>query len=46
MLETIFHVSNSKNKDVLYNCILDKPIHSKTHEQVVHGSGLTGLIEQ
>ena len=28
MLEPKFHVSNSKNKDLLYNCILDKPIHS------------------
>jgi hypothetical protein len=28
MLEPKFHVSNSKNKDFLYNCILDKLIHS------------------
>ena len=28
MLEPKFHLSNSKNKDLLYNCILDKPIHS------------------
>ena len=28
MLEPKFHLSNSKNKDFLYNCILDKPIHS------------------
>ena len=41
MLEPKFHVSNSKNKDLLYNCILDKPIHSI--DPVVHGSGLTGL---
>ena len=28
MLEPKFHVSSWKNKDLLYNCILDKPIHS------------------
>ena len=27
-LEPKFHLSNSKNKDLLYNCILDKLIHS------------------
>ena len=41
MLEQKCHVSNSKNKDLLYNCILDKPIHSI--EQVVQMSGLRGL---
>ena len=45
MLEPKFHLSNSKNKDLLYNCILDKPIGFilQTHEQVVHWSGLRGV---
>ena len=37
MLEPKFHVSNSKNKDLLYNCI--------DPEQVVQMSGLRGLTD-